>query len=232
MFSCMWLSTFRRNVLSLSWGKSGDTFLRNVSICLQETTGRHVPDQDRHLHRCENHRMPVEAVTQGFAIDCPPMALVWPAYILWYRLNVQCLRLCYVMQPRTTTVIQSYLKTSVFISYYSRCSFFVPFFLFSFILCLISYLYLWAWLYSILMYLQRFYTIMYLLRFSFNTSRQDLHTTHTHITHSGPPLIQQFYFIITKTTDIKHKSKNIQTKFWRSTELCNEWACDTTAPFD
>jgi hypothetical protein len=35
----------------------------------------------------------------------------------------------YVMQSRTTTVIYSYLKTSVFISYYSRCSFFVSRFL-------------------------------------------------------------------------------------------------------
>jgi hypothetical protein len=77
---------------------------------------------------------------------------------------------------------------------------------------------------------------MFLLRFSLNTliftrSLQDLHTTtHIHITHSGSPPIQHFYFInITKTTDIKNKNKNIQT---RTAELCNEWACDTTAPID
>jgi hypothetical protein len=40
-----------------------------------------------------------------------------------------------VMQSRTT-VIHSYLKTLVFISYYSTCSFFVPSFIYlSFILC-------------------------------------------------------------------------------------------------
>jgi hypothetical protein len=39
-----------------------------------------------------------------------------------YRVNVQCLRIFYVMQSRTTTVTHSYLKTSVFISYYNRCS--------------------------------------------------------------------------------------------------------------
>jgi hypothetical protein len=64
-----------------------------------------------------------------------------------YRVNVQYLRFsCFVMQSRTTTVIHSYLKTSAFISYYSRCSFFpryfLSFFFFSFILCLIPYF--WA----------------------------------------------------------------------------------------
>jgi hypothetical protein len=44
-----------------------------------------------------------------------------------YRTDVQCLRI-FVMQSRTT-VIRSYLKTSVFISYYSRCFFIVHFFL-------------------------------------------------------------------------------------------------------
>jgi hypothetical protein len=47
------------------------------------------------------------------------------------------------------------------------------------------------------------------------SSLQDLHTaTHIHIPHSCSPPIQHFYFfIITKTTDIKNKNKNIQTKF-------------------
>jgi hypothetical protein len=34
-----------------------------------------------------------------------------------HRLNIQCLQIFYVTQSRTTTVIHSYLKTSVFISY-------------------------------------------------------------------------------------------------------------------
>jgi hypothetical protein len=43
----------------------------------------------------------------------------------WFKFaeNVQCLLIFFVMQSRTTTVIHSYLKTLVFISYYnSRCS--------------------------------------------------------------------------------------------------------------
>jgi hypothetical protein len=44
------------------------------------------------------------------------------------------------------------------------------------------------------------------------TSLQDLHTaTHIHIPHSGSPPIQHFYFfIITKTTDIKNKNKTFK----------------------
>jgi hypothetical protein len=38
------------------------------------------------------------------------------------RHELQCLRISYVMQSRTTTVICSYLKTSVYVLYYSRCS--------------------------------------------------------------------------------------------------------------
>jgi hypothetical protein len=45
-----------------------------------------------------------------------------------YRLNVQYLRILYVMQSRTT-VVHSYLKTSVFISYLFFLHFFVPCFL-------------------------------------------------------------------------------------------------------
>jgi hypothetical protein len=50
----------------------------------------------------------------------------------------------FVMQSRITTVIHTYLKTPVFISYYCRCSFF-----YSFILCLVSYLNFLTWLYSV-----------------------------------------------------------------------------------
>jgi hypothetical protein len=59
---------------------------------------------------------------------------------------------------------------------------------------------------------------------------EDLHTTtHIHIPHSGSPPIQHFYFfIIMKTTHIKNK--NVQKNF--KGVQCNEWACDTTAPFD
>jgi hypothetical protein len=43
-----------------------------------------------------------------------------------FRMNAQRFSIVYVMQSRTTTVINSYSKTSVFISHYCRCSFFVP----------------------------------------------------------------------------------------------------------
>jgi hypothetical protein len=46
-----------------------------------------------------------------------------------HTLNVQCLRI-FVVESCTTIVIHSSLKTSVFISYYISCFFFVRFFFF------------------------------------------------------------------------------------------------------
>jgi hypothetical protein len=72
-----------------------------------------------------------------------------PTYITCvYRENVQCLRI-FVMYLRTTTVVYFYLKTSVFISYNSKCSnwssswviFLFDFFPFNFILYAVECLY-------------------------------------------------------------------------------------------
>jgi hypothetical protein len=46
-----------------------------------------------------------------------------------FRVNVQCFRVFYVMQSRTTTVIHYFLKTSLFTSYYSMSSFLPSLFL-------------------------------------------------------------------------------------------------------
>lgn len=48
----------------------------------------------------------------------------WPVHPNPYRENTQRLQTLYVMHFCITTITQFYLKTSVIISYYSRCSFF------------------------------------------------------------------------------------------------------------
>jgi hypothetical protein len=80
--------------------------------------------------------------------------------LFFFQGEYSSLRIIYVMQSRTTTVTHVYLKTSVFILYYSRHSCFVlSIFLFPIILCFIPNLHLWTWLYSITMLLRRLYAI-------------------------------------------------------------------------
>jgi hypothetical protein len=62
-----------------------------------------------------------------------------------YMVNVQCLQIFYVTQSCVTTVIHSYLRTSVFISYDSRhCFLPFSFFIFYFTLYLIPYFHFWT----------------------------------------------------------------------------------------